>query len=152
MANRATPWSAATKATLPLVILIVGGCGSGPVDSSATPSVGAASGTEYVTPWILGSEDGQELVILVELGDRDCNVPGRVDVDETEDSVEITAYALTVGEDACLLEDDHQAVPVTLDAPLGRRALTGCLLEEAREGDPRTACDQVMRDPIEWAP
>jgi hypothetical protein len=81
-------------------------------DESALPEP-IASGAEFVTSWILGRDEGRRLVIFVDLGDPTCSAISRVVVDESADSVDIKAYALTLREDACTLE--HRHMPVTVD-------------------------------------
>jgi hypothetical protein len=80
------------------------------------------------TDWRLaGPVEGNRLELLVvQPGTAACRPFADIDVDESEDAVQIIARVETSSEDDCPATSDTRLVVVELDEPLGDRELTGC--------------------------
>jgi hypothetical protein len=113
-----------------------------PTPSLPTP---AASTWEEIAPWHLQEVDENNLVIGVATSDPTCEEVARVESAEGPDSVQITAVLTILRSTACMQFRRYERVTVELDAPLGDRILTGCLLERAPASDPRNSCSDVYQ-------
>lgn len=78
---------------------------------------------QRVTP----SSTALDLVVFV--GSSSCHDFRRVDVEEDESEVRVTAYVTSSGDEDCTADDVRRLETVELDAPLGDRALRGCRVE-----------------------
>lgn len=111
-------------------VFVVASCGAG--DQVAT------------RPWALTAVDGARLSLVVEMsGDTRCENFDHVDVDESADTVELTAFVRVREQDACDDIGKYFETVVVLDAPLGGRAVTGCRTEEA-ELLPASQCAELF--------
>jgi hypothetical protein len=132
-----------------LALITLAAC-NGTVGESATPSPEPSnatpipSGREAVAPWHLEMVDGDRLVIRVEVGEPVCEQVARVEIDESADTVRLTAVTTILKVTACPQLRNYEPVNVTLEAPLGNRDLLGCLLERAPASDPRTSCNETI--------
>lgn len=128
-----------------LVLLL--GCGAGQQDAGTGPTPSASPGwVRESAEWFLIeiSEEGRSLGLVYTMSGvaSDCQREGGVEVEETEERVVVRAYrevdpAATVCTEELAIANEE----VTLETPLGGRALLGCLPGSA---DP--AQDETCRD------
>ncbi len=87
----------------------------------------AGDGSIERTAWRLSEPpDGHSLELFVFSGHSSCLTYDHVEMDETEDSVEVRAYVHYNGDDACTDDFVTERVQVRLNQALGDRKLEGC--------------------------
>ena len=108
----------------------------------ATPTLDRSGLTQAM--WIIYNATGTDVLIGVETS---CTggVAG-ADVSETQTTVDIKAWVAPSTSGLCFPARGFDPVVVPLDAPLGDRELTGCLLRNSKAYDPRTECSQSYDD------
>jgi hypothetical protein len=110
------------------------------------------SSSVTATDWALAGPPGDgELTVVVQVGSSSCDSLESVEVAEDGSSVQITARVrhtrrLGLG---CTDDLNLETVALELDAPLGTRMLTGCVLGADAyfnhgDGTQRASCDEVV--------
>lgn len=118
--------------------------GAGTSPSAAPPASAAATYGLTRAPWILYGQNGTDVDIGVMLGGRYCDRYSHVQVHESSTTVEIQAW-IDRTPYACAEILRYVPVTVSLHEPMGGRALTGCLIEQAMPPhDNRSDCGQLV--------
>jgi hypothetical protein len=81
--------------------------------------------------------------VVVYVGSSSCSSFDRLDLDETDDDVTITAYVNSTGDQDCTADDTWQSAPVELSTSLGNRNLLGCTAPENGNRSPDLEHDDV---------
>jgi hypothetical protein len=101
--------------------------------------------TEQVrVPWLLYGGAGNELELGALTMGADCQRFAGVDVIESDQNVEVRAWVEALPSDKCGLVLRIAPASVRLDAPLGPRALTGCMIDESGSYSTRVDCAQLV--------
>lgn len=110
----------------------------------------ACVSNEQRTEWALLAAENHELELVVAVGGT-CDSLTGIEVTETETEVAIAAivrHQRLIGE-GCATPMFTENVEVDLEAPLGSRELTGCLIGHEfrrRDGSLRESCSEIF----EW--
>lgn len=131
------------------------GCNSNPDhdanNATSTIEVDGAQWQREQTSWALQAVDGSQLKIVAAVGgDPDCERFGTTEVIEHDDEVEIRAFSLVrvpAANEELICEASAKLEPesVQLEAPLGDRALTGCVTSRPIDSIlARTACSDIQ--------
>lgn len=93
-------------------------------------------------PWVLDAVSGAQLDLRVIHG---CSRLAGVDAVESEDRVEVRAWIGPTGDEGCFPALLFEPGRVVLDAPLGTRALVGCMIEQSTPPfDARDDCGEIV--------
>jgi hypothetical protein len=90
--------------------------------------------------------DGNRMTVSVMKGGEDCSRFAGVDVIESEQSVEVRGWVDQLRTDACFPVRTYKRVTIALNAPLGERALLGCVIEESGPHKARKSCAELVPD------
>jgi hypothetical protein len=138
-----------------LVGAVAVGCSSSPSSTGASPSSSTSTSSPASTVtspsisavhWELNeAPSGAQLRITGYIGSSSCDSFDRVEVAESDSTVEIQVLVRSNGNEACTADMRLQAITVDLDEPLGGRELTGCAPFEIEPGvvDPE-GCRRIV--------
>ena len=115
------------------------GCSSSSSSTGTSPSISAVH-------WELDEvPTGSQLRMIGFIGSSSCDSFDRVEVAESDITVDVQVLVRSNGNEACTADMRLQAITVDLDEPLGRRALTGCQPFEIEPGviDPE-GCRRIV--------
>jgi hypothetical protein len=131
-------WSREMRALpVALSILLLSACG---LD---TPTPEPDRGDQIRVPWVVFGVDSALELGAMTMG-ADCQRFAGVDVIESENGVEIQAWVEELVSDRCAMASRIALTSVTLDAPLGTRTLTGCMIGESGPYSTRVDCAQLV--------